>query len=98
MYFESDRSLSDFTMYCNEEGFYDFVDKRENWPTCLEDIECPDIPPVIPFNEEYVHKKDFGKVNVRRYVYPLPNAPINEEFTMEYNHTNLPRNFNAKLV
>ena len=97
MFWEADRTKSTFSMYCKEDGFYDFVDQRENWPTCLEDIECP-TPPEIPFNEEYVHKKDFGRVNVRRYVYPLPPGPINEEFTMEYNNTLLHKNFDAKLV
>ena len=33
-----------------EDGFYDFVDERGNWPTCLEDIECDETPPEIPTN------------------------------------------------
>ena len=97
MYWESDRSKSTFQMYCKEDGNYEFVDKRENWPTCLVDVECP-IPPEIPYNEEYVHNKDFGRVKVERYVYPLPTDAIHEEFTMEYNSTKLFRNYDTKLV
>ena len=51
------RSLSEFSMLCKEDGFYgDFENSRENWPTCLQDVEC-DIPPEIPTNSEYVLKK-----------------------------------------
>ena len=57
MYFEWDRTKSDFSMMCDEYGQYVFVDLRENWPTCLEDILCNDIPPEIPSNPEYVNIK-----------------------------------------
>ena len=35
-FFESDRTKSSFEMLCLPDGSYKFVDKRENWPTCLE--------------------------------------------------------------
>ena len=51
------RSLSEFSMLCKEDGFYgDFENSRENWPTCLQDVEC-EIPPEIPTSSEYVLKK-----------------------------------------
>ena len=98
MYWESDRSKSTFSIFCKADGFFDFVDERRNWPTCLEDITCPDIPPEIPTNPEYVLNKDDGRVYVERYIYPLPTAPILEEFTSYHNNTMLPTNYNAKLV
>ena len=85
-------------MVVQEDGEYDFVDERDNWPTCLEDIECNEVPPKIPTDPEYVLKKDDGRVGVQRFVYPLPEGPIWEVFTSEHNNTLLPRNFNAKLV
>ena len=47
-----------------EDGTYEFTNVRENWPTCLEDIQC-DIPPPVPTNEEYTLKK------VRKYMYTI---------------------------
>ena len=35
-FWESDRSLSTFSMLCKEDGTFDFVNIRDNWPTCLE--------------------------------------------------------------
>ena len=57
MYFEKDRTNSEFSILCKDDGSYDFVDERGNWPTCLQDIQCFDTPPPIPTNEEYVNKK-----------------------------------------
>ena len=34
----------------------DFENSPENWPTCVEDINC-DIPPSAPTNEEYLSEK-----------------------------------------
>ena len=98
MFWEKDRSKSTFSIYCNATGLYDFVDDRGNWPTCLKDVICPDMPPEIPTNPEYVLIKDDGRVHVERYVYPLPDAAIKEMFTSEHNNSLLPTNFNAKLV
>ena len=35
-FWESDRTKSSFEMLCLPDGSYKFVDKRDNWPTCLE--------------------------------------------------------------
>ena len=56
MYFESDRSKSEFSMLCKDDGHYEFDNARENWPTCLQDVECP-VPPEIPTSPEYTLKK-----------------------------------------
>ena len=36
MFWESNRSLSTFSMFCKPDGQFLFEDERENWPTCLE--------------------------------------------------------------
>ena len=36
MYWESDRSKSTFEMDCLEDGTFDFINERPNWPTCVE--------------------------------------------------------------
>ena len=35
-FFESDRSLSSFTMMCKSDGSFQFENVRSQWPTCLE--------------------------------------------------------------
>ena len=35
MFFESNRSLSSFSMLCLPNGSYQFINIRSNWPTCL---------------------------------------------------------------
>ena len=35
MYWESDRSKSTFEMLCLEDGTFQFVNERGNWPTCV---------------------------------------------------------------
>ena len=35
-FFEHDRSLSEFNMLCLPDGTFDFDNKTENWPVCLE--------------------------------------------------------------
>ena len=47
-------------MLCKDDGSYEFVNIRENWPTCLADIKCDHVPPVIPTSEEYVDKKVYN--------------------------------------
>ena len=71
---------------------------RPEWPICLEDIECDEVPPSIPTNPEYVLEKDDGTVEVERYIYPLPTNHISEIFTSEHNNSLLPRNYKTKLV
>lgn len=44
-YFETDRSLTQFSMTCLEDGTFNFTNKRENWPTCLTDFEVHCGPP-----------------------------------------------------
>ena len=98
MYWESDRSKSTFSMMCKQDGTYDFVNVRDNWPTCLGDIQCTDLPPVIPTSEEYLLNKDDGRVLVQYYEYPLPQTFKTATFTSEINNTLIPRNYNAKIV
>ena len=43
-FFETDRSLSSFAMTCKPDGQFDFVDVRENWPTCLDTVHCGQPP------------------------------------------------------
>ena len=38
-FFESDRSLSSFTMMCQPDGSFLFENVRSNWPTCLEGVK-----------------------------------------------------------
>ena len=57
MHFEADRSKSEFSMYCREDGGFEFEDLRENWPTCLVDILCDELPPEIPTHSEYIEQK-----------------------------------------
>ena len=41
-FFEKDRSLSSFSMKCQPDGQYQFVNEKANWPVCLEgDYSCP---------------------------------------------------------
>ena len=35
MFWESDRTKSEFSMTCQADGTYKFTDSRANWPTCL---------------------------------------------------------------
>ena len=35
-FWESNRTLSTFSMFCNPDGNFQFEDNREEWPTCLE--------------------------------------------------------------
>ena len=97
MFWQSDRLKSTFSIPCKTDGLYDFIDKRENWPTCVLDINCTDLPPEIPTSPEYVLKKDDGRVLVERYVYPLPTGTIKETLTSEVNSSLIPRNFNVQL-
>ena len=55
-------------MLCKDDGSYDFVNIRENWPTCQADINCDPKPPVIPTSVEYVNKKvkNFALVKFRK--------------------------------
>jgi len=39
-FFESDRSKSSFSMTCQPNGLFKFVNLRENWPTCLSTVHC----------------------------------------------------------
>ena len=50
-------------MLCKDNGQYDFDNARENWPTCLEDVQCP-VPPEIPTSSEYVQKKVVKNINI----------------------------------
>ena len=43
-FFETDRSKTSFTMKCKDDGNYEFVNKRENWPTCLSTVHCGQPP------------------------------------------------------
>ena len=36
MFFESDRTKSQFEMICLENGEFDFDGKQSSWPTCLQ--------------------------------------------------------------
>lgn len=36
MFFEADRTKSQFEMICLENGEFDFDGKRSSWPTCLK--------------------------------------------------------------
>ena len=38
-FFETDRSLSSFTMMCQPDGSFQFENARSKWPTCLEGIQ-----------------------------------------------------------
>ena len=39
-FFESDRSITSFSMTCKEDGTFDFVNERDKWPTCLDTVHC----------------------------------------------------------
>ena len=96
-YWESNRQNSGFKIYCSSEGIYDFVNTRANWPTCLEDIECEELPPPIPSHEEYTLEEYDGTVTLKAIIYP--NEIEFEEFhNSSYNNTYIPRNFNANLT
>ena len=96
-FFETDRSLSMFTMFCQADGLYNFVDQRINWPTCLEDITCIEYPPEIPTNEEYILPSDDGKVTIEALIYPsLQN--IGGILNSTHNFTDIPRNYNTNLT
>lgn len=97
MFWETDRTKSTFSILCKEDGTYEFENKRENWPTCVSDINCTDFPPEIPTNPEYELNKDDGRVLVERLVYPLPSDLIQETLTSEVNNSLIPRNYNVKL-
>ena len=43
-FFESDRSKSSFSMTCQPNGLFKFVNLRENWPTCLSTVHCGQPP------------------------------------------------------
>ena len=45
-FFESDRNKSSFSMLCKPDGTYDFINIRENWPTCLSNVNCGQPPNV----------------------------------------------------
>ena len=40
-FFESDRTVSEFSQFCKPDGQLDFIDVRVNWPTCLEGLNHP---------------------------------------------------------
>ena len=45
-FFESDRNKTSFSMLCKPDGTYNFINKRENWPTCLSNVNCGQPPNV----------------------------------------------------
>ena len=45
-FFESDRTITSFSMLCQSNGTFKFVDLRENWPTCLSTVHCGQPPNV----------------------------------------------------
>ena len=112
-FFETDRSLSSFTMMCQPDGSFKFENVRSKWPTCLEgieiieiettpisisDIDCSPQPPPIPTDPEYVDlPRDDGKVDIRSLLYPS-----RERMDMIWNSSNaanlIPRNYIANLT
>ena len=43
-FFESDRSKTSFSMLCLSNGSFQFVNSRQNWPTCLSTVYCGQPP------------------------------------------------------
>ena len=43
-FFESDRSLTSFSMLCLSNGSFKFDNLRQNWPTCLSTVHCGQPP------------------------------------------------------
>ena len=59
-FFETDRSITSFTMPCKPDGYFNFVNKRENWPTCLSTVHCGQ-PPNATENgyRDWVNRQEF---------------------------------------
>ena len=112
MFWESNRSLSTFSMFCQPDGHFLFEDLRENWPTCLEgnffvllfitdifclDISCDPLPPMIPTHDDYILPSDDGHVIFSSLVYPELTL-VEGVYNSSYNNTEIPRNYMANLT
>ena len=95
-FLESDRSTSIFAIHCQSDGTFAINGtNREEWPTCVKDIQCS-LPPEIPTSEEYTLPADYGKVHIEALIYPnLTDNGVMTSFM--YNHSAMPRNYNANL-
>lgn len=92
-FWKSNRSRSTFEIECKADGLYNFVNKRKNWPTCLQDVVCPE-PPQIPNHPNYTLPSDYGHVVYQSMIYPQLTTNSNSTT----NFTEIPRNYMANLT
>ena len=86
-------------MTCTADGTYDFVDIRENWPTCLMDIICEEFAPSVPTHEEYTLASDDGTVVINSVIYPtISNSPTFVTVNSTFNNEEIARNYNSNLT
>ena len=97
-FLESDRTKSTFEMLCLPNGAYAFVNLRSNWPTCLEDVLCDEMPPGVPTHAEYTLPFHDGYVHVRALEYPEMNRTDVVYNSSQTNSTLLPRNYMTNLT
>ena len=98
-FWESDRSKSTFEIKCLEDGSYSFDNKRESWPTCIEDIICEDEAPEVPTHSEYTLSAYDGTVTINSLVYPsLTRTRDMIRNSKTSNSSTLPRNYMANLT
>lgn len=95
MFWETDRSKSTFKLFCKPDGMFIW----ENWPTCLEDINCP-TPPLVPSASDYTSESDDGSVTINSLEYPTyPNEIRTTNLILNYKSSiNIPRNYMANLT
>ena len=95
-FWSTDRSRSTFSILCKSDGNYDFVNDRDNWPTCLQDVTCP-LPPEIPTHPDYSLADDDGYVSYQSLMYPQLTRR-DSSVNSTHNNTALPRNYAANLT
>ena len=97
-FLESDRTRSTFDMLCLPNGAFAFDNLRSSWPTCLEDVLCDEMPPLVPTHEVYTLPSDDGIVQVQAVEYPQMTRTDVIYNSTQTNSSWLPRNYMTNLT